>query len=107
MEKENVTFEEALNKLTTAVNKLENGEIQLDEAFKMFEEGIKYARICEEKLNAVEEKVAKLMKDGKESDFKVEEPATERLLLAVSEPPTFHLPLQVNSPLDSSIILDV
>lgn len=73
MEKENVTFEEALNKLTTAVNKLENGEIQLDEAFKMFEEGIKYAHICEEKLKAVEEKVAKLMKDGKESDFKVEE----------------------------------
>ena len=73
MVKENVTFEDALNKLTTAVNKLENGEIQLDEAFKMFEEGIKYARICEEKLKAVEEKVAKLMKDGKESDFKVEE----------------------------------
>lgn len=73
MEKENISFEEALNKLSNAVSKLENGEIQLDEAFKMFEEGIKYARICEERLTLVEEKVAKLMKDGKESEFKVEE----------------------------------
>ena len=69
MEKENVTFEEALNKLTTAVNKLENGEIQLDEAFKMFEEGIKYAKICENKLSDIEEKVAKILKDGNKEDF--------------------------------------
>ena len=73
MNEKEVSFEEALAKLEEAVNKLENGEIKLDEAFKMFEEGIKYAHICEEKLKAVEEKVAKLMKDGKESDFKVEE----------------------------------
>lgn len=73
MEKENITFEEALEKLTDAVNKLENGEIKLDEAFEMFESGIKYARICEEKLSAIEEKVAKIVKDGKIEDFKVEE----------------------------------
>jgi exodeoxyribonuclease VII small subunit len=73
MEKENITFEEALAKLQNAVNKLENGEIKLDEAFNMFEEGIKYARICEEKLSSIENKVAKIVKDGKLEDFKVEE----------------------------------
>ena len=50
MENKEVTFEEALNMLTEAVNKLENGDISLDEAFSMFEKGIKYAKICEEKL---------------------------------------------------------
>ena len=73
MEKENITFEEALAKLQNAVNKLENGEIKLDEAFAMFEEGIKYARICEEKLSGIEDKVAKIVKDGKLEDFNIEE----------------------------------
>lgn len=73
MEKENITFEEALQKLQNAVNKLENGEIKLDEAFAMFEEGIKYAKICEEKLSSIENKVAKIVKDGKLEDFKIEE----------------------------------
>ena len=73
MEKENITFEEALAKLQNAVNKLEKGEIKLDEAFDMFEQGIKYARICEEKLTKIENKVAKIVKDGKLEDFKVEE----------------------------------
>lgn len=73
MEKENITFEEALAKLQNAVNKLENGEIKLDEAFEMFEQGIKYARICEEKLTNIEDKVSKILKDGKLEDFKVEE----------------------------------
>lgn len=73
MEKENITFEEALAKLQNAVNKLENGEIKLDEAFEMFEQGIKYARICEEKLTNIEDKVSKILKDGKLDDFKVEE----------------------------------
>ena len=73
MEKENITFEEALAKLQNAVSKLENGEIKLDEAFEMFEQGIKYARICEEKLTNIEDKVSKILKDGKLEDFKVEE----------------------------------
>ncbi len=71
--KQEISFEEALSKLEDAVNKLENGEIKLDEAFTMFEQGIKYAKICEEKLTEVEEKVAKIMKDGQEEDFKIEE----------------------------------
>ena len=73
MEEINITFEEALNMLQTAVNKLENGDISLDEAFSMFELGIKYARICEEKLSSIEEKVAQIMKDGSFKEFKENE----------------------------------
>ena len=73
MEKENITFEEALVKLQESVNKLEKGEIKLDEAFDMFEQGIKYARICEEKLTNIENKVSKILKDGKLENFNIEE----------------------------------
>ena len=69
MNEKEVSFEEALKKLEEAVSKLENGEIKLDEAFKMFEEGIKYAKICENKLSDIEEKVAKILKDGNKEDF--------------------------------------
>jgi len=69
MNEKEVSFEEALKKLEEAVSKLENGEIKLDEAFKMFEEGIKYAKICENKLTDIEEKVAKILKDGNKEDF--------------------------------------
>ena len=69
MNEKEVSFEEALAKLEEAVNKLENGEIKLDEAFKMFEVGIKYAKICENKLSDIEEKVAKILKDGNKEDF--------------------------------------
>jgi len=72
MEEKELTFEEALNKLEEAVTKLQNGEIKLDEAFAMFESGMKYAKICEDKLQAIEEKVAKIMNGNKEEDFKVE-----------------------------------
>ena len=73
MQEKEITFEEALKKLEDAVSKLENGEIQLDEAFKMFEEGIKYAKVCENKLSAIEEKVAKILNDGELKEFKEEE----------------------------------
>ncbi|MCI5745525.1 MAG: exodeoxyribonuclease VII small subunit [Erysipelotrichaceae bacterium] len=73
MDIKEISFEEALAKLENSVNKLSSGEVKLDEAFSLFEEGIKYAKICEEKLTNVEEKVAKIIKNGKEEDFKVEE----------------------------------
>ena len=50
MNEKEISFEEALEKLQNAVNKLESGEIKLDEAFSLFEEGIKYVKICEAKL---------------------------------------------------------
>lgn len=69
MNEKEISFEEALEKLQNAVNKLESGEIKLDEAFSLFEEGIKYVKICEAKLTNIEEKVAKIIKDGKSEDF--------------------------------------
>ena len=70
---DNITFEDALSKLSDAVNKLQNGNIKLDEAFSLFEDGIKYAKICENKLQDVENKVAKIVENGKIEDFNIGE----------------------------------
>ena len=41
-----VDFEQALGELETVVERLEHGELPLDEALKQFERGIELARGC-------------------------------------------------------------
>jgi exodeoxyribonuclease VII small subunit len=56
-------FEDALNKLEKIVSQLEEGDISLEESLKLFEEGIRLSRICNQKLDEVEKKVEILLKD--------------------------------------------
>ncbi len=58
-------FEDALEKLSRIVEKLEEGNLSLDEAIKAFEEGVKLCRFCAKKLDEAEQKVALLLKDQK------------------------------------------
>jgi exodeoxyribonuclease VII small subunit len=53
-------FEEALSALEERVRKLESGEIGLEEALALFEEGVALARTCHEHLEAAERRVAAL-----------------------------------------------
>ena len=55
-------FEDALNKLEKIVSKLEDGEIPLEESLKLFEEGIRLSRLCNQKLEEAEKRVEILMK---------------------------------------------
>ena len=55
-------FEDALNKLEKIVSKLEDGEIPLEESLKLFEEGIRLSRFCNQKLEEAEKRVEILMK---------------------------------------------
>lgn len=55
-------FEDALNKLEKIVLKLEEGDIPLEESLKLFEEGIRLSRFCNQKLEEVEKKVEILVK---------------------------------------------
>ncbi len=59
-------FEDSLNKLEKIVSKLEEGEIPLEESLKLFEEGIRLSRLCNQKLDEAEKKVEILLrgKDG-------------------------------------------
>ena len=57
-------FETALKKLEEIVKKLENGELPLDSALELFEEGIKLSRFCHTKLELAERRVEILLKNG-------------------------------------------
>lgn len=61
-EAKEMKFETALDKLEQIVKKLEDGDLSLDESLKMFEEGVKLARLCGSKLDAAERKIEILMK---------------------------------------------
>ncbi|MBN2232944.1 MAG: exodeoxyribonuclease VII small subunit [Deltaproteobacteria bacterium] len=54
-------FETALKRLEEVVNRLESGELSLDQALKLFEQGIGLARMCSKRLDEVEEKVQILL----------------------------------------------
>jgi exodeoxyribonuclease VII small subunit len=66
-------FETSLNRLEEIVQKLEEGELPLEESLKAFEEGMTLVKACEKRLNEAQKKVEVLMKDGKTKDFEVEE----------------------------------
>lgn len=55
-------FEDALEKLEKIVSKLEDGNISLEESLKLFEEGIRLSRFCNQKLDEAEKRVEILMK---------------------------------------------
>lgn len=56
-------FEDALSKLEKVVSKLEEGDIPLEESLKLFEEGIRLSRLCNQKLDEVEKRVEILLRD--------------------------------------------
>ena len=62
-------FEDSLNKLEKIVSRLEEGNISLEESLKLFEEGIRLSRFCNQKLDEAEKRVEILLK-GKEGILK-------------------------------------
>ena len=53
-EKERLSFEEALKKLESIVEQLEDEEITLEDSVKLYEEGVKMSRFCTEILEQAE-----------------------------------------------------
>ena len=50
-------FEAALKELEERVQKLESGELQLEDALKLFEEGVGLVRECHERLDAADARI--------------------------------------------------
>ena len=65
MAEDKIKFEKALERLEEIVATLEGGDMELEKSLKMFEEGIKMARICQTHLTQAEKKIEKLVKDQK------------------------------------------
>jgi len=58
-----LTFEEAMERLAAVVGELEKGELSLDQSLKAFESGLELLRVLIKKLNSFEERVD-LLTDG-------------------------------------------
>ena len=59
---EELGFEQALAKLEEIVEKLEEGNLLLEEALKVFEEGVGLVRICSQRLEEGEKKISLLLR---------------------------------------------
>ncbi len=57
-------FELALEQLQGAVQKLESGELTLEQSLKEFEEGVRLTRVCQEYLQIAEQRVEILVKNS-------------------------------------------
>ena len=68
MDKE-LTFEKAMKRLEEIVNALENNTVSLDDSLKLFEEGIKLTKYCENELKNIENKASKILLDSQEKSF--------------------------------------
>ena len=71
MEQEKIyPFEESLEKLSRLVEKMESGDLSLEESLKIFEEGIKLSKDCQNALSEAEKKVeALLLEDNQASEL--------------------------------------
>ena len=68
-----LNFEKTMTELEETVNKLERGDVSLDESLELFEKGIKLSKSCQKILETAEKKVSVLLasEDGtmKEEEF--------------------------------------
>lgn len=62
-----MSFEKSLTELEGIVDKLEKGQISLDESLVLFEKGIKLVRECNMKLKSAQQKVEQLIVEDGES----------------------------------------
>lgn len=66
---EEKSFEKALEELEILVKELENGEIELSDAVKKYNEGMQLSKYCHDLLKDAESVIVKMMKDDKLVDF--------------------------------------
>ena len=70
-------FEKQLRALESVVERLEQGDLSLEESVQLFEEGIKLSDACKKELEAAEGKIQLLVDRGKSGmkvvDFDVKE----------------------------------
>jgi len=67
-------FEQALGELETVVERLEHGELPLEEALRQFERGVELARACQASLKQAEQKVEILLQKTPEAEPEAFEP---------------------------------
>lgn len=65
-EKEPFDFESALKRLSQVLEELESEDVALEQAIKLYEEGIKLSKLCSKKLEDAELRIEQVSKKEKE-----------------------------------------
>ena len=64
------TLEQSLEKHEHIIGNLENGDVSLEDSFKLYNEGMKLIQNCNQQLDKVEKKIVVLnQKEGDEDEF--------------------------------------
>lgn len=84
---EKLPFEKALQQLEKTVEKMESGELSLDQMIECFETGNTLSKICGKKLTALQKKIEVLVKDeGGEAEWKDFDSSSDRQNQMTIEP---------------------
>lgn len=67
--KKEPTFDELMKETDQFINKLNTNNISMDEAMKLFEQGVKNLNQAKVKLNENKAKIQKVLEDNKLEDF--------------------------------------
>lgn len=65
---ETKTFKSSMARLTDIVNSLEKNEIELEEALRLFEEGLQLVKSCDSQLKDFEQKIVVLSETYSDSN---------------------------------------
>ena len=60
-ELDKLSFEQALERLEAIVQKLESGNVGLEESIRIYEEGVQIKAFCEQKLKEAQMRVEKIL----------------------------------------------
>ncbi len=56
-----VSFEQSMERLSHIVEKLEEGELPLEQSLQLFEEGVRLSRLAQERLDAAQQRIERLL----------------------------------------------
>ncbi|TCJ03301.1 exodeoxyribonuclease VII small subunit [Cytobacillus praedii] len=69
-----LTFEEAMEHLEEIVEKLEEGDVPLEEAINIYKKGMELSKLCHDKLKNVESQLTEILtEDGRKENFVITE----------------------------------
>ena len=82
-------FEQALERLEEIVERMEQGDLALEEAMSLFEEGVRLGQSCQKRLDEAERKITVLIE---KADGSLEEQSFDADAASKTEPPPLPKP---------------
>lgn len=69
-----LTFEQAMEQLEGIVDKLEEGDVPLEQAINYYQKGMQLAKLCGDKLHAVQDQMTQIVNEqGDFEPFQIQE----------------------------------